>query len=144
MNINIDLIYPVGSVYITVNNINPKVLFGGEWEQTCKSRLLAGAGSNLANTDNSYGTYIEGSKSFGAGDRIGESSHTLTISEMPSHNHRQRVTNLSGYSGSDGQTSGAGQGSTLHYVNETDTTGGSGAHNNMPPIEIFYIWKRIA
>lgn len=147
MNINIDLIYPVGSVYITVNDVNPKVLFGGEWEQTCKSRCLAGAGTNLANTDNSYGTYTESSKNFGAGGRIGEWTHTLTTSEMPSHTHIPYVADSNGYSGSDGKGAGSGYAGDYHksYLGTgTTATGGSGAHNNLPPMEFFYIWKRIA
>lgn len=148
MNINIDLIYPIGSVYITTNDVNPKVLFGGEWEQTCKSRCLAGAGTNLANTNDFAGTYAAGTWGFGAGGRIGEWTHTLTTSEMPSHTHRVYVSDTTGYTGSDGIASGAGYSKSTHisYGNNdgTTTTGGSGAHNNLPPMEFFYIWKRIA
>lgn len=149
MNINIDLIYPVGSVYITTNDVNPKVLFGGEWEQTCKSRCLAGAGTNLANTNDFAGTYAAGTWGFGAGGRIGEWTHTLTTSEMPSHGH--------GWTGvNDGaSTSGAGGNYPFRIYQDIATnwtgtagnigsTGGSGAHNNLPPMEFFYIWKRVA
>lgn len=38
-----DLVYPVGSIYITVSEVSPAVLFGGEWEQLT-DRFLVGAG----------------------------------------------------------------------------------------------------
>lgn len=38
-----DQIYPVGSIYLSVNATNPSVLFGGTWEQI-KDRFLIGAG----------------------------------------------------------------------------------------------------
>jgi hypothetical protein len=38
-NINVDIIYPVGSIYLSVNGVDPHYLFGGQWEQT-KSDLL--------------------------------------------------------------------------------------------------------
>ena len=38
-----DIIYPIGSVYLTINDVNPQTLFGGTWEQI-KDRFLLGAG----------------------------------------------------------------------------------------------------
>lgn len=151
MNINIDLIYPVGSVYITVNDVNPKVLFGGEWEQTCKSRCLAGAGTNLANTNNFAGTYAAGTWGFGAGGRIGEWAHTLTTSEIPSHTHGFKTDEYDPvsllYDKGTANWYGVPYNNGDLFSTKTfkiTNTGGSQAHNNLPPMEFFYIWKRIA
>lgn len=38
-----DLIYPIGSIYMSINDTNPSLLFGGTWEQL-KDRFLVGAG----------------------------------------------------------------------------------------------------
>lgn len=65
----VNLIYPVGSIYMSVASASPATLFGGTWEQL-KDRFLLGAGD----------TYTEG-------DTGGSASHTLTTDEMPSHNH---------------------------------------------------------
>lgn len=39
----LNAIYPVGSIYMSVNNISPETLFGGTWEQL-QDRFLVGAG----------------------------------------------------------------------------------------------------
>ena len=39
-------IYPVGAVYISVNNTNPSSLFGGTWESIGAGRVLQGADSS--------------------------------------------------------------------------------------------------
>lgn len=62
-----DLTYPVGAIYQSTASTSPASLFGGSWSQIT-SRFLY-------NTTFSTGTG-------------GESSHTLTESEMPSHSHR--------------------------------------------------------
>lgn len=67
----IDLLYPVGSIYISMKNLNPATLFGGTWEQL-KDRFLLAAGDNYSGVNNPKG---------------GESSHVLTVAEMPSHQH---------------------------------------------------------
>lgn len=76
----VDLIYPVGSIYISMNSTNPSTLFGGTWEAFGQGRVLIGAG-----TGNDGSTSL----SFTAGGTGGEYKHTLSVSEMPSHTHTQ-------------------------------------------------------
>lgn len=64
------LIYPIGSIYLSVNSVDPSTLFGGTWEKI-KDRFLLSSGDTYSN-----------------GSIGGEASHTLTINEMPSHKHR--------------------------------------------------------
>lgn len=123
----VNIVYPVGSIYMSVNNTSPATLFGGTWVQM-KNQFLIGAG----------GTYSLGSTG-------GEATHRLTIAEMPSHNHLAtssgKVVNIS-----------SGSGYTIPVANDygstssiyTGSTGGGGAHNNMPPYIAVNIWKRTA
>ena len=43
-----NLIYPVGSIYMSTNNTSPAVLFGGKWEQI-KDRFLLCSGNTYKN-----------------------------------------------------------------------------------------------
>lgn len=43
----VDLIYPVGSIYMSVNSVSPATLFGGTWEQI-KDTFLLSAGDTYA------------------------------------------------------------------------------------------------
>lgn len=139
----IDIVYPVGSVYISVTSTNPQVLFGGKWTQIKDTFLLA-CGNSYAN-----------------GATGGEANHTLTIDEMPSHDHGASIR-VHGYSGWDTYTTPNysvnidyasnnyhAPNITLHSTTVgTDTTtgiaGGSQPHNNMPPYLAVYMWKRIS
>ena len=118
---NFDNIYPVGSIYMSVNSTNPSLLFGGTWE-LLKDRFLLGAG----------GTY-------GVGATGGEVTHKLTKKEMPSHMHHMRVAG--GGNLYEGVTIGPGA-----YTCNADTSeeGDDQPHNNMPPYLAVYMWKRTA
>lgn len=138
----IDLIYPVGSIYMTVNTTNPIVLFGGTWEKI-KDRFLLSSGDTYTN-----------------GTTGGEATHTLTLEEIPSHHHRQvaeginytdpQVNYYENQTGNETGYSYRAKGHNAEYVtnaiNKTNTgeTGGSQPHNNMPPYLVVNVWKRIA
>ena len=62
-------VYPVGSIYMSVNNSNPSTLFGGTWEEI-QGKFLLGRSTGHA-----------------AGTTGGEETHTLTSNEMPAHTH---------------------------------------------------------
>lgn len=125
----INLIYPVGSIYMSVNSVSPTAFLGGTWEQI-EDRFLLAAGSSYA-----------------AGATGGETTHTLTESEMPVHSH---IT-LSGGGYTDKFAVGAGSifsispsANITAYTPWTTAAGGGAAHNNMPPYLAVYIWKRTA
>ena len=124
-----DNIYPIGSIFISTNTINPNTYFGGPWERI-KVKLL------LAAYDSSYKI----------GSTGGEATHKLNMKELPgnlvgaSTNNRQWATgawnNYSSY---------AYVYTTINDTHNTQTNGDSDQpHNNMPPYLVVYIWKRIA
>lgn len=123
------IVYPVGSIYMSVNNTSPGALFGGTWEQL-PDRFLLGAGT----------TYT-------AGNTGGAATHTLATTEIPSHTHK--AGSNSGYYayGGDSTTNGPASGSgyrTSFASIDTGSAGGGQAHNNMPPYLVVYMWKRTA
>lgn len=132
-----ELIYPVGSVYITINEANPADLFGGMWVKQ-ENLFLLGSGKRRIN------------------EVGGEESHMLTVEELPAHSHK---SNTSGEYFVTSEESGAGSwkvsvGSGSRYVDgqptdsfhhriSTDSVGDNKAHNNMPPYWVVHMWLRV-
>ena len=158
-----DLIYPVGSIYISTNNTNPGQLFGGTWEQI-KDRFLLSKGDKTT-----------------AGNTGGNSDHQINVNELPSHHHTILGTIESGGSHSHeiGYDVDGGSGSSRYTVHGAGTSGSArttytsedGEHSHtfkdgktngtytdstfkktvenksfsiMPPYLIVYMWKRTA
>ena len=135
----VDLIYPVGSIYMSTNDVSPQTFFGGTWERL-QNRFLIGAGDT-----------------YGAGAMGGYATHTLTLDELPSHRH-DRITYAGNSYWNVGDNSGLGGTQTEENIktyNASGTTtatsasiwatnkvGGGLAHNNMPPYLAVYMWKR--
>ena len=132
-------IYPVGSVYISVNSTSPATLFGGTWEQL-HGRFLLASGSPNANTDNRFGA-ITGGWSASLGSTGGQDYHTLTVEEMPSHTHEsQYVKGEMGYAAAGMMGSTEANWWSVDYIR---ATGGGQKHNNMPPYLAVNMWKRV-
>ena len=125
--VNFDKIYPVGSIYMNLNSVDPSTLFGGTWEQILGKFLLAAYDG---------GGYPSGSTG-------GESAHKLTIDEMPSHTHNVGGTYYPTQNGGSGYSLGL-QSATDGAVSTSMSTGGGQSHNNMPPYLAVYMWKRTA
>lgn len=135
--------YPVGAIYLSVTDVNPAALFGGAWERISQGRFLIGAGANEANTTNYWGSYAAGSENFPAGEMGGEVRHTLTVDEMPSHTHSERLewSNTKGW----GLTgTGEGANAVVDQGGVTGSTGGGKPFSHMLPYLVVYMWKRTA
>ena len=78
VNLNFETLYPVGSIYINASvSTNPSTLFGfGTWVEFGKGRVLVGVDTGQTEFDT-------------LGETGGAKTHTLSINEMPSHNHNQ-------------------------------------------------------
>lgn len=124
-----NLIYPVGSIYMSVNSADPSTLFGGTWERL-KDKFLLAAGDSYA-----------------AGATGGEDSHKH-ISPV-GYNSNNKLLGISYAQGK--QTMNA----TGEYAALSQTVStGSGTYSwtlpstasasNMPPYLAVYVWQRTA
>ena len=131
--------YPIGSIYITTNEQNPSEYIGGEWESYGEGRTIVGAGTGT--DENNV------KKVFEVNQTGGEYQHTLTVNEMPSHNHAISSATLWAWNSSYPFNSSEMGGTKSRWNAKsisTDTRGGSQAHNNIQPYVVTYIWKRIS
>ena len=131
-----ELVFPIGSTYITQTNTNPNSILGfGTWERL-KGKVCLG----LDESDTDLATI---------GKTGGEKTHTLTTNEMPAHTHdgnykyngTHNISNTAIGSGTAGQglIATTEEGAKLYST----STGGGQAHNNMQPYEVVgYMWIR--
>lgn len=68
----LEIIYPVGSVYLSIGSISPASVVGGTWKKI-EGALLGFAGGNYGSVDNYNG------------------SNFMTVEQMPSHTHDNPV-----------------------------------------------------
>ena len=47
----VDIIYPVGSIYLSVNSVNPSTLFGGTWEAWGSGKVPVGVDTSDTDFD---------------------------------------------------------------------------------------------
>ena len=148
----VDLIYPVGSIYISVNNVSPAAFLGGTWEAFATGRTLVGVDTSQTEFNS-------------VGKTGGAKTHALTVAQMPSHEgHMYDNFNGTGYVERNGDKNsyylnsdsaksyGYGQYDNRPYKivsgNEMVMQGysrGSGqAHNNLQPYITCYMFKRTA
>ena len=152
-----DIVYPVGSIYMSVNSVSPATLLGGTWEQL-EDRFLLAAGSEYA-----------------AGTTGGKSSYVAA--DMPKHSHTRGTMNITGQwkinadnsnAGMDAQCSGSGAISAFQvtgagcygdgkgwslaggfnfnaanaWTGSTSEVGTNDTATIMPPYLAVYMWKR--
>lgn len=134
----LSICYPVGSIKISTSSANPSTYIGGTWVAWGKGRVPVG----IDTADNDFKT-IEKTG--------GSKTHTLTVEEMPSHNHSFSYEGTNKNPMVDTGLSGNEWGVHFETKNEfraspasMNNTGGSKAHNNLQPYIVCYMWKRTA
>lgn len=168
----LNLVYPVGSIYMSVNPANPSTLFGGTWIAWGSGKVPVGVNAN----DSDFAT---------AEKTGGEKKHQLTKDEMPNHRHKGQYSHTNTYTDhAQGPTdppsqaievyqgtrevevqykvvkdnvsttafnlSGSGPTNDIFYSEKVTSTygvaddGGDIPHNNLQPYITCYMWKRTA
>ena len=161
----LNLVYPVGSIYMSANKVSPQTFLGGTWVEWGAGRVPVGVSSS----DTDFNT---------AEKTGGEKTHRLSVDEMPRHDHSgtnstvETVTihtrptggalNYLGISTytvkydvneqtqeykmapAGGQTLDVENGTVINSQYGVCPNGSGVAHNNLQPYITCFMWKRTA
>lgn len=158
--VDLSLVYPVGSLYFNVGATSPATLLGfGTWARFGQGRVLVSQDAGQSEFDT-------------ARETGGAKTHTLQTSEMPAHTHVQDAhthvqnahshtqrhlptatgaltgqtidTSMSGTPANSGFTTADATAVNQNATAVNQNTGGGGAHNNLQPYIVVYVWERTA
>ena len=158
----IKTMYPVGSIYMSVNATNPSAYFGGTW-------VAWGAGRVPVGINTADGNFNTVEKTGGA------ATVALSAAQMPAHTHgvgtlknasngahthnlqnqkaawgvdgggnRVLVDAVAGYTAVTNKKTTSAGGHTHTISGATDSAGSGSAHSNLQPYIVCYMWKRTA
>lgn len=125
-----DAIFPVGQIVIKGDNEDYSNWLGFTWERTALGKVLVGIDSS----DTDFNTI---------GKTGGEKTHTLSVSEMPSHQHELSIVgggNLT-VSAVNWEVTSAGR---KYAKDMISATGGGQPHSIVQPYQVVAYWKRVA
>ena len=156
----LNLIYPVGSIYMSANNVSPQTFLGGTWVAWGSGRVPVGVDTS----DTSFNTVEKTG---------GEKTHVLLPTEMPKHEHTgtqskgtgvysrkdptaitptvqwERKKYVADFTASTIETvtayeQGLGEVTDTVQVDHGIALGGNVAHNNLQPYITCYMFKRVS
>lgn len=124
-----NLIYPVGSIYMSLNQADPSTLFGGTWERIQDKFLLAAGG-----------TYSAGSEGGNAAHKhispVGYNADNKAVGI--SYAQGQTNVTVNGAMAATGDTASVGSAAYTWTLPSTSQ------ESNVPPYLAVYVWKRTA
>lgn len=127
------ILFPIGYVYLSVNNTNPGTIFGGTWEQISGYYLYLGTG---------------GTKTDYTG--IGTQGHRLTAKESGLPNHQHSIEPYGGW-GAWGSGSHTGMINQMgankfnqYYANWCGEKDAEYEHSHNIATYQVYAWKRVS
>lgn len=125
-------LYPVGVIYTNITGTNPATELGfGTWSAFGAGRVPVG--------------YDSGDTDFDTAEETGGSkTHTLTVDEIPSHNHEKHLGRKNSGTSKDSRFWAGTTGTSDGNVGYTGDTGGGNAHTIVQPYIVVHMWKRTA
>lgn len=123
--------YPVNSIYLSVVDTNPAILFGGTWEQL-KDKFLLGAGDIYENGEDGGSATHYHQTAIALADS--GTASAVVLKNTPYN----RGTTIAGSTSL--RTTATGEDASFGNTKPTTTNDAS----NMPPYLVVYMWKRIA
>lgn len=130
-------LYPVGSIYMNVNNVRPADLFGGEWEQMKDCFLLAAGDAYAAGSTGGTASHTHGLTQAHAAISLGYDGEAFYI--MGDYAEKAFVpTFYAGTMPSAGELS-----EQVEIPFSPKLLGSTDATSNLPPYMAVYVWRRL-
>lgn len=140
-------VYPVGSIYISVNSTNPGTLFGGTWVAFATGRTLVGidtgqtefdtvekTGGAKTHTHGSASATQNGTMEAMVGSALGE-GNTIAFKESSAYASGQTGTY---------RVVGASSSSNPSFSHFTRVVGQTASGSSLPPYIVTYMFRRTA
>lgn len=142
INVSVDTVFPVGSIYLSKNNTSPAALFGGTWVKIAENRAIMGASSSHvagttaeAGLPNITGSFTTKSTDVGGSPFSGDAN---VLSAKGSLAFSEKSANYSGYTGHPGS----------QYDIQFDASRSNPIYGRsytvQPPALYINIWERVA
>ena len=133
MIINTDLIYPIGSIYLSMKSTNPSTYFGGTWKQISKGRCLVGVDTSQ--------TEFNAVNKTGGSKYLQQHKHTLTFTKTSADLSGGGATHYHNF----GEGLAFGISADKKYTrDDMMANSGTGNAGNLQPYLTCYIWQRTA
>lgn len=140
---------PIGIILAFSKDVRPAQIYGGDWERCGQGKVIVGVNEN--DSDFIAPTVIENNGNITSVSEKtgGEKTHTLSVSELATHDHQllryPDVKYQAGFGGS-AHTGILSETAANVFIENimTDTRGSNQPHNNLQPYMTAYFWRRIA
>ena len=143
-----DSMHPVGSIYMSVNNVNPSTLFGGTWVEWGAGRVPVGVDTTQTEFDTVEETGGEKthkliSKELPSRAMVQARNNTASAISCPAVNATWTPITVNPNSTVVSSNYDAGNNGIVVWDESTPDSGDK-PHNNLQPYITCYMWKRTA